>query len=107
MQYIHRFYLKPGKSLAYQEWLAAHEQELAANAPPGWQRLGTWMTVLNFGKFQCETRWEVDDYASLGVPASETFDQLSSQHREFVDITRPSETYLMKSSKDIYIRKDH
>jgi len=83
-----------------------HAQEIADNAPPGWKYLSTWLTVRGFGRSQCETRWELDDYSALGAGfGTERFQKLGLEFRDFVDSAEGGETYLMKSASDIAIVK--
>ena len=104
MQYINRYYLKPLKGTEFREWLLENEPLIAENAPAGWTYLGTWFTVMGFGKYDCETRYEIDDYGTLGAGfGNETYQRLMLEWMEFIDLTQAGETYLMKSSTDISI----
>jgi hypothetical protein len=102
VQYIVRYQLKPLQSPAYKTWLQENEALLKENAPEGWAYVGTWFTVRGFGHYQCESRWEVDDYGSLGAGwGNETFQRLMRDWMEFANQLQDSETYLMKSAADV------
>jgi len=104
MQYIMRYYLKPLKSAEFQKWVLENESLLAENTPEGWTYLGTWFTVRGFGRYGCETRWELDDYAVLGAGwGNETSQQLTREWTEFVDLGRDGEHCLMKSAADVSV----
>ena len=105
MQYITRFNVLPHKSEAFRDWLKNNDKLLREDNPEGWKYLGTWFTVRNFGQFDCEMRFELDDYAALG--ANFGSDALQKAWLEFFDYLAPNqgETYLMKSSEDVIIMK--
>jgi len=104
MQYIVRYDVVPGKAEAYRDWLVENEDEMREHQPAGWTYLGTWFTVLGFGSYQAESRWEVDDYAGLGAGfGDERLQELTRDSFEFIDFGRPGETYLMKSATDVAI----
>ena len=66
--------------------------------------MGTWFTVQGFGSYPVESRWEVDDYASLGSGfGDEVFQRLMREWSEFGDESRPDESCLLKSATDVAI----
>ena len=98
MQYVARYDLKPYKATEFIAWLEENEATYAENAMEGWTYLGTWGTVHQLGRFDFETRWELEEYASLGAGwGNETFQRLQLEWLEFIDQTRDMETSLMKS----------
>jgi hypothetical protein len=104
MQYIMRYHLKPLKAPEFQKWLLENEPLIAENEREGWTYLGTWFTVRGLGRYGCETRWELDDYAALGAGwGNETTQRLTREWIEFVDQSRDGETYLMKSTSDVSV----
>ncbi len=104
MQKIDRYHLKPNKAEAYRAWLLENDEAFRDHAPDGWTYLGTWFTVQGFGSYPVESRWEVDDYASLGSGfGDEEFQRLMREWSEFGDESRPGEAYLMKSATDVAI----
>jgi hypothetical protein len=104
MQYVTRYHLKPLKVAEYRQWLLDNESLLAEHAPEGWTYLGTWFTVMGFGKFECESRWEVDDYGALGSGwGDETYQRLMREWMEFYDQSRDDENYLMKSTTEVNV----
>ncbi len=105
MQYIMRFNPLPKKAGAFREWLQKNAAGIGENQAEGWKYLGTWFTVRGFGKFTCETRWELTDYAALGAddPGNETAEKLNQEWYDFVDLAGAFEVCLMKSDADILI----
>ena len=102
MQKIDRYHLKPQKAEAYREWLIKNDQAFRDHAPEGWTYLGTWFTVQGFGSYPVESRWEIDDYASLGSGFGDAFQELMREWSEYGDETR-HKSYLMKSATDVAI----
>jgi hypothetical protein len=103
MQYIQRFNLKPRKSGEFRDWLKTNDQLLRNGQPEGWTYLGTWFTVRNFGHYDCEMRYELQEYAALGA----NFGSEALQ-KAFLDIMdwfaeTPGETTLMKSAEEVII----
>ena len=104
MQYIMRYYVPFKKNADFRRWLLDNEKAIAENQPEGWTYLGTWFTCRQFGKYDCETRYELDDYDTLGADwGNETNQQLMREWLEFIDLNRASETYLMKSAHDVIV----
>jgi hypothetical protein len=104
MQYVNRFNLEPQQATPFREWLLENGTTFAEHAPEGWSYLGTWFTVLGFGHYQCEVRWELDDYTALGAGfGDETFQELFRQWITFTDQRDPGETYLLKSADDVRV----
>jgi len=105
MQFIMRFNLMPHKSEAFQDWLKKNDKLLQEGQPEGWQYLGAWFTVRNLGNYDCEMRFELDDYAALGSDFGS--DALQQAWGEGFDYIAPNqgETCLMKSSEDVIIMK--
>ncbi len=106
MQYVQRYNLKPNKAGEYQEWLAKNATLLANEAPEGWTYLGTWFTVREFGRYDCESRWELTDYSALGSGfGSEAYQKAWLQAAELFDLSEHGDTALMKSAADVMIMK--
>ena len=104
MQYVIRYQLGPKQSAAYRSWVLENESALRENAPEGWTYLGTWFTVRGFGHYDCESRWELDGYDSLGAGwGNETYQGLMKEWMEFIDQSRTGETYLMKSASEVSV----
>ncbi|NNF69333.1 MAG: hypothetical protein HKN01_06145 [Acidimicrobiia bacterium] len=104
MQYITRYSLKDGVAVDFRDWVQKNGQELNEHAPEGWRYVGTFFTVMGFGKFEAETRWEVEDYSTFGGGfGDETFQRLFHEWNEFINPNLPGETYLMKSAGDVAI----
>jgi hypothetical protein len=104
MQYIARYDIAQGRAEEYRDWLAANEDAMREHQPDGWSYLGTWFTVLGFGSYQAESRWEVDEYAALGSGfGNATLQELTRDSFQFFDFGRPGEVYLMKSATDVAI----
>ncbi len=104
MQYIVRYDVVPKKAAEFRQWLLDNDQRLRDHQPEGWQYLGTWFTVLGFGQYQAESRFEVADYADLGSGfGDEELQRLQLEWFEFVDTRSSGETYLMKSATDVQV----
>jgi hypothetical protein len=104
MQRIDRYYLRSGKAEAYRDWLNKNDQVLRDGAPEGQEYLGTWFTVQGFGDYDAESRWELEDYASLGAGfGSDQFQALMQEWEDFADTARPQQSVLMKSEDDVLI----
>ena len=104
MQYVTRYNLKPDKESEFRQWVLDNSSAIAENAPDGWSYLGTWFTVRLFGQYECESRWEIDDYAALGAGfGNEIMQRLWREWMEFSDLSRDSEGCLMKSAEDVDI----
>ena len=103
MQYIQRYNLKPRMSGAFRDWLKKNEQILRDGQPEGWTYLGTWFTVREFGHYQCETRYELQDYADLGSGfGSEVLQKVLPEWLDMLT-DESGETYLMKSTEEVII----
>jgi hypothetical protein len=106
MQYNQRYSLILYKGGEFRQWLANNATLLAKNAPEGWTYLGTWFTVRGFGKHDCETRWELTDYNALGADfGTEAFQKAMLEWFDFVELSIPGDTALMKSATDVDILK--
>jgi hypothetical protein len=104
MQFIQRYNLKPFKMGEFLEWMKENEKALAENAAEGWTLLGTWFSVRGFGQHDCETRWEIEGYETLGSDfGNEQMRKLSLEWMEFTDQHRPGETYLVKSTSEVIV----
>ena len=103
MQYIQRFNLKHNRAGEYRELLKKYDQTLREGQPEGWTYLGTWFTVLGFGRYEVEVRFELRDYADLGAGFGS--EALQKAYLEMMDMftDEPWETYLMKSAEDVRI----
>ncbi len=104
MQIIYRYHIKPKQAEAYRAWQLENDQAFRDHAPPGWSYVGTWFTVQGFGRYEAESRWELDDYGALGSGFGDEVNQrLLQEWSEFGDDSRSGETYLMKSAADVAI----
>jgi len=81
MQYVVRYNLKTGKAAEYRQWLLDNADNFSRGDRQGWRYLDTHFTVMGFGDYDCETRWQVDDYAALGSPMTETGQDLQGVAR--------------------------
>lgn len=86
LEYVFRFSVDRGKQNEFVEWLKANEADLKEHTRPGWTYLGTWMTVGGFGDYSGETRYELEDYGSLGEGwGDDTAQRLLSEFLAHVD----------------------
>lgn len=103
MQYVQRYHLKNGKTAEYKRWLSDNKETLKQAEAEGWRYLGTWFTVRGFGRYTCETRWEIEDYSTLGSGfGPEPFQELMKQWLNMVDINT-MEVSLLKSTEDVRV----
>lgn len=105
LQYSYRYNIVPGKSGAYRDWVVANDRDLREHTPPGWTYLGTWFAVRGFGDFDCEARFEIDGYESLGAGFGDDEAQrlLRELFSEYIDWgTRPVAT-LSRAADDVSI----
>ena len=66
LEYVYHYNVHLEKAGAYRDWLIANNTALHEHQPPGWTYLGTWFSVRGFGDFHCESRFQLEDYVSLG-----------------------------------------
>lgn len=100
-----RYNVKPGKMAEFAEWLKKNDQIQREHSAEGWTYLDTYFTVQGFGTYHCETRWEVDDYASLGGGFGDEEAQrlFAEWYGEFFDDRFPLEATLCKKVDAIRI----
>ncbi|MBT8212284.1 MAG: hypothetical protein KJN71_03960 [Acidimicrobiia bacterium] len=104
MQYIMRYALKDGVASDFRDWVQKNGQEMGDHAADGWSYLGTYFTVMGFGTFEVETRWEVENYSTFEAGfGDDTFQRLFGEWNDFINPNLPGETYLMKSAGDVAI----
>lgn len=104
MQYVVRYDIAPKKAAEFRQWLLDNDEGLRKHQTDGWEYIGTWFTVLGFGRYHAETRFEVDDYADLGSGfGDEELQRLQLEWFDFIDTTSPGETYLMKGATDVRV----
>ncbi len=104
MQYIVRYDVAPNQAAEFKQWLLDNDQALRDHQPDGWEYLGTWFTVMGFGRHHVESRFEVADYADLGSGfGDEELQKLQLEWFDFVEAGIPGETYLMKSATDVQV----
>ena len=103
MQIVYRYNLKPGRAAEYLEWLNKNDDVFRTQAPEGWSYVGTWFTVQGLGRHAAESRWELDDYATLGSGfGSEEYQRTLGEWIDFAD-PQDQETALMKSEDEVNV----
>ena len=103
VQYIFRSQIKEDKSEEFRAWVLENHDLIAEHAPEGWTYLGTWFTVLRFGRYDAESRWELADYGALGAGfGDETMQRLLLGWWAFLDMN-VAEAYLMKNAREVDI----
>jgi len=115
MDFVHEigFDVQKGKSRELQEWLRANEEKLRAEAPEGWEYVGTYAAVISTHKDAGEYRqlWRHTSYADMDAWAEAmreltAFAQLYDEFTtKFVDESREARfgQTIMKSVTDISI----
>ncbi len=103
MQYVYRYSIKPGKVTEHLEWIRKNRQVFQDHAPEGWTYLGTWFTVQGFGPHDAESRWELEDYGSLGTGFGDEENQrlLAEFISEYQDDVNRPQVSLMKSMDEV------
>lgn len=102
MEYVIRYSLKPKRAGEYRRWLLGHQAQLEAAVPEGWTYLGTYFTVRSLGPHDCETRWELRNYAAMDN-RSEAQGKLTAEIAEFLNENIPAVGALLKSAADVLI----
>ena len=103
VQYIFRSRIKDDKSEEFRAWLLENDDLITEHAPEGWSYLGTWFTVMRFGRYDDETRWELADYGALSAGfGDDTFQRLLLEWWTYTDMN-DAEAYLMKSATEVDI----
>ncbi len=100
MQYIVRYNLKDDQARSFRQWLLDNAARLAQPQRQGWRYLDTHFTVMGFGDYDCESRWEIDDYAALGSPLNDLGNAVLAEWLDFID---DSEATLLKSAQEVQV----
>jgi hypothetical protein len=109
MYYVTSYHLKEKKSIAYQNWLMSDEaKKMFADVEKetGFKYIETFWPIMGLGEFGCEDWWEAPDWSSFEkARVSEAMDRPMSRTNEldFADNNRPSETRVMRSTRDVKI----
>ena len=105
LEYIYRFSVKPGKMTDFLAWLDDNEAGMDEHSPPGWRFAGAWFVVRGFGTYDCEFRFDLDGYASLGAGFgdAENVARLGEFFGEFVDHTHRPAAVLLKTRDNLSI----
>lgn len=103
MQYVMRFRVTPRRTAEFRSWLQQHDADLHGDLPEGWTYAGAYFVVRGFGDYDCELRWDLDDYAALGSENPPTFNQIVKEWQEFVSDASPVEAALLKRAEEVVI----
>jgi hypothetical protein len=63
--YVLRYNLRSGAAAEYAQWLADRANVRSQQA--GWTYVGTFFDVMGFGRYDYETRWELNDHGSVST----------------------------------------
>ncbi len=99
LEYVYRFTLKSGKVGDFLEWLEENEGTFDEHGPAGWHYLGAWFVVRGFGGYDCEMRYQLDDYGALGsgFGDEENLRMLREFFSEYLDHNHRPEAVLLKT----------
>jgi hypothetical protein len=106
------FDVKQGKSRELQQWLSGNEEKLAAEAPQGWEYVGTYAAVQSSEKEAGDFRqlWKMDSYGAQdrfaeAMKEGGTFARLFDEMTELLDQDRHARfsTTVMRSVTDVAI----
>jgi hypothetical protein len=111
MYWVTSFYLKEHKAAAYQEWLQSEEArqlQAAVEEETGMRFVDVYWPILGFGEYDCESWWEVPDWAALdAIRISEAIDRMQARlfELDFFDGTRGQLTRMMRTTADVRIQE--
>jgi hypothetical protein len=111
MYWVSSFYLKEHKGAAYQKWLQSEEARqlhAAVEEETGMRFIDVYWSILGFGEYDCESWWEVPDWAALdAMRTSEAIDRLIERTVEldFSDDARGQQTRMMRTTADVLVPK--
>jgi hypothetical protein len=102
MQVVTRFHILPGKENELRKWTLEKEKEGIPNAP-GWKYLGTYFTSMGFGRFDMETRNEIENYAAIDSwreNPDAPWIKLEKEVAQFTDFSRPYEITILREASE-------
>ncbi len=76
MQYVLRYRIASDKAGALREWLRENTADIEAHAPDGWHYAGSYFVVRGFGDYDCEMRYDLDDYAAMDSENPPRFNEI-------------------------------
>lgn len=105
LEYVYRFSIKPGKMADFLEWLDENEPGFNQHAAEGWEYIDSWFAVRGFGNYDCEFRYRLDGYGSLGTGFGddENMARLTDFFAEFLDYTNRPEAVLLKTRDTLQV----
>ena len=105
LEYVYRFSVKPGRMGDFLGWLDENEAGFNEHAAPGWEYLDSWFAVRGFGRYDCEFRYRLDGYGSLGTGFGddENIARLNDFFSEFLDYSHRPEAVLLKTRDTLQV----
>jgi hypothetical protein len=63
--YVFRYNLRPEAGAEYKQWLVDHSN--GRSQQTGWTYVGTFCDVMGLGRYDYETRWELNNHGSVNT----------------------------------------
>ena len=103
MQYVLRFRIATNRAAGLRGWLQDHTQDRQRDVPEGWAYDATYFVVRGFGDYDCEMRWNLENYAALDSENPPGFTKLVKEWQGFVNDATAAQATLLKSLDDVII----
>lgn len=103
MQYVLRYRIASDKAGALREWLRENSADIETHAPDGWHYAGSYFVVRGFGDYDCEMRYDLDDYAAMDSENPPRFNEIVREWQGFVNDATPTRAVLLKSADEVVI----
>lgn len=101
MQYVVRFRIATNRAVELRAWLQDRAEDLRRDVPAGWAYDDAYFVVRAFGDYDCEMRWNLDNYAAMDSENPPGFAKLVKEWQEFVSDATAAQATLLKSSNDV------
>lgn len=98
--------LKEGRVGEYYAWVKRNKKSMQEHAPPGWKYLGSYGTVLGFGRRDVTDIWEIKDYADFDTFRNwkdKVSLRLAAEQEDFFLPGSGESTLLREASDIVYI----
>jgi hypothetical protein len=103
MWYVQANNIKAGKYKEYQNWLKKNEKSLREHAPKTWKYVGTFGTVLGFGRYDTYQFWQIrkyGDFDTIREYKEAVWDRLSIEGMDFL-VEGTGEAILIREMSDV------
>jgi hypothetical protein len=105
MWYVMANNIKPGRYKEYQNWLKKNEKLLRERAPKSWKYLGTFGTVMGFGRYDTYQFWQIRKYGDFDTMREYNEDVWNRVNAEGIDflVEGVGEAILIREMSDVLI----